>query len=160
MDLTPEAIREARFREAWRGYDRTDVDRYLDELATAADGPIVAADEVARAQATVTELRGQADELSATIDALQATRDELRSAITALAAHFSAERSRVQAVLNELSARVDADLVVGSAPEGSTPAIDLEDLATSDAGDAFFEDLRASIAADDGSGLFRRRRHG
>jgi DivIVA domain-containing protein len=160
MDLTPEAIREARFREAWRGYDRGEVDLFLDAVAVAADGPRADEKALAAAKETVAGLRAEAESLRGTVSELEARRDELRSTITALAVHLTAEQMRVRALLNELSARVDADLSIAVPPDGPMPDIDLEDLATAEANDAFFEDLRASIAADDGSGLFRKRRHG
>jgi DivIVA domain-containing protein len=160
MDLTPEAIREARFREAWRGYDRSDVDLFLDEMAFAIGGPSAAAGAIADAKATVESLRADAAALRAEIARLEADRDELGATLARIAAHVTGERARLRAVFNELSARVDADLTVGSVPE-ATSGLDLDELtATEAANDEFFADLRASIAGDDGSGLFRKRRHG
>jgi DivIVA domain-containing protein len=160
MDLSPEAIRAARFREAWRGYDRADVDGFLDEVASAVDDPRAVTGAVAEARAVVATLRAEADELRAEIAQLDATGDERRATLARLSAHVNREQARLRAVFNELSARVDTDLMVAPVPE-LPPDLDLDELTASEAAnDEFFADLRASIAGDDGSGLFRKRRHG
>jgi DivIVA domain-containing protein len=162
MDLSPDTIREVRFREAWRGYDRTDVDCFLDEVAGSVDGSSFAVESATRAaadiRAKVHRLQAEADDLRREIGALEAKRDELAAVIAARSAHFGEEQGRLRAVLNELSARVDADLVVVAPPEGLPPDLDLDDLAKSEANDAFFADLQESISQDDGSSMFRRRR--
>jgi DivIVA domain-containing protein len=162
MELSPEAIRDVRFREAWRGYDRADVDVFLDQVAGSVDTSTAAVEVAARAaadmRAKVHQLTAEAEDLRREIGGLEAKRDELAAMIAARSAHFAEEQHRLRAVLNELSARVDADLVVVSPPEGPLPDLDLDELATAESNDAFFADLQASIAQDDGSSMFRRRR--
>lgn len=162
MEVSPDTIREARFREAWRGYDRSDVDRFLETIAGSVDTSGIAVEAASRAaadmRAKVHRLTAEADALRREIAQLEATRDELSSTIASRSAHFVEEQHRLRAVLNELSARVDADLVVVAPPEGPAPELDLDEMATAESNDAFFADLHASISQDDGSSMFRRRR--
>ena len=109
MELSPGALREARFTERFRGYDAAEVDSFLDEAAGAleellaeASAPMAAL-AAERAREAIEEVRRGSLEA---MEGLHRERDELEAAVAALRRTLEERRREVVEVL----ALIDAAL--------------------------------------------------
>ena len=156
MELSPEALRDVRFTERFRGYDAAEVDAFLSEAAEALEEflaersePMVAL-AAERARLAIDEVRRQTLEEVAD---LQTRRDELAQTVVDLQLML-ADRRRG---LVEALALIDA--TSGPAPDpgdGAEPSAGAQDEAgpqdEPDGGDVEATDVEATDGTETGTG--------
>jgi len=163
VDLSPEALRDVRFTERFRGYDAAEVDAFLSEAAEALEELVtersapMAALAAERARLAIEEVRRQTLE---EVSELQTRRDELAQTVADLQLML-ADRRRG---LVEALALIDA--AGGQAPDsgdGAEPAGSPQDEAAEDGdseaapeeapeGDSFLARLERAAEGRDSSG--------
>ncbi|MCY3951423.1 MAG: DivIVA domain-containing protein [bacterium] len=163
VELSPEALRDVRFTERFRGYDAAEVDAFLSEAAEALEVLVtersapMAALAAERARLAIEEVRRQTLE---EVSELQTRRDELAQTVADLQLML-ADRRRG---LVEALALIDA--TGGQAPDsgdGAEPAGSPQDEAAEDGdpeaapegapeGDSFLARLERAAEGGDSSG--------
>lgn len=160
MELSPGALREARFTERFRGYDAAEVDAFLDEAAGAleelvaeASAPMAALaaerardaiEEVRRGSLEAMEgLHRERHELEAAVAALRRTLEERRREVVEVLALIDAALAETPAVTETgTGGEGDADAGGGrSAPEAAG-----QDAGDGDGDDTFLARLEEAAA--------------
>jgi cell division initiation protein len=121
MELTVEVLREARFREGWRGYNEADVDEFIDQVSVGVQALHDRINELTlRAERAETRTAGENDEtVKRTLVLAQRAADLVVSEAKSVAERIVAD------------ARRDAERIVGDA---TTEAAQRRELLLADAG--------------------------
>jgi DivIVA domain-containing protein len=136
MELTPQQLCEVEFSEQWRGYNRDQVDDFIERVAAAVstlqDRLRKMTERAVRAEQTAARVIAQAQEEAraiilasetatdtmptaeptarAEIADLEVTRSRLQADVAALESHVTDRRARIKGLLDELQRRVDEGL--------------------------------------------------
>ncbi|MCE2531616.1 MAG: DivIVA domain-containing protein [Acidimicrobiia bacterium] len=159
MELSPEALRDARFTERFRGYDAAEVDAFLNEAAEALEELVaersepMAALAAERARLAIEEVRRQTLE---EVTEVQHRRDELAQAVADLQLMLADRRLGLVGALALIDAASEPAPDPGDGAEAAGSRQDeTEDDGDTEAapeGDSFLARLERAAEAGDSSG--------
>ena len=152
VELSPEALRDIRFTERFRGYDAAEVDAFLSEAAGALDELVAERSEpltalaAERARLAIEEVRQETLE---EIAGLQSRRDELAQAISDLQSLLADRRRGLVEALAMIDAASEPATDSGDgAATGGAPEVEAGD-APDEAGDTPEEGTDTGPAGDE-----------